>query len=397
MGTTYPDNVLSSDTDSIVRDLNAGWRNYVCDAMNLDRHTFQLAQGSLGLQTTNSSGLFIMADGVPRATTVDYYDASSMNRRSDNYSSLLVALRPEISPEAVQDALGDGYASWVAFNEKDPKQPGDTVLIRFKRFALTSSLDPGTLARGEAAILASANAPNARAQAAFADSSNWQSFVNSAGKTFTLPIYTATVEAARSQINQGSSVSLNFDSNSMDTSASGLFVEGAASGFYDIFSAKAGASFQQQNRKAASARLTVTGTINRMATLPSAAGGWYSSGQVTRAFNGKGDAQIWDPNASTGGWDNFFGPNGGLARYVSQLVLVSDYTITTTSHATYSQDDFQQIKTHADVGVWPFFSASESSTQTTTYTLNKDSSLSVTHTLGKGLIQIWGVTVQPAP
>jgi hypothetical protein len=183
----------------------------------------------------------------------------------------------------------------------------------------------------------------------------------------------------------------------MDTSYSGLFVSASAQASYWIFSAAASASFNQQNSKAASSGFTIKGNI-KYATLSSGPGGWYNSGEVKRAFNAKSDATIWDPQASAGNWDSFFGqPNGSLARSVSQLVLVTDYSITTTSKASYSQSDFQQIKTQASFGVWPFFSASGGSTQTNSYTLNSDSTLSVTQTLGKGLIQIWGVNVQPAP
>lgn len=388
----------NSNTEKTVQQLSAGWRNYVCDAMGLDRNTFQLAQGGLGLQTADSSGLFLMADAVPASSTVGYYDASSMNKRSSGYLALLGALLPETNPNGLQTALGDGYASWITWKTTNPPQAGDTILTYFQRFELQSSLDPGRLSRGEAAITASQNAPLNRAWSAFNNPANQQSFVDGSGKSYTLPSYAATIANAQAQINQGRSVSLNFNSNSMDTSASSLFVEGSVSGFYDIFSGGAGASFDQQNSKAAGSGFTVTGTINKVAVLPSSPGAWYSSDEVGRAFNNKGNAQIWDPNASAGDWNNFFGqPNGELARYVSQLVLVSDYTIKITSEATYTQDDFQQIKTHANVGVWPFFSASASSTQTTSYALNSASNLEVTQTLGKGLIQIWGVSIQQAP
>jgi hypothetical protein len=387
----------SSDTAATVQELNQGWRNYICDAMKLNRDTFQLAQGSLGLQTADSSGLFLMADAVPPATSVGYYDATSMNKRSSNYLGLLDALLPETAANGLQTALGDGYASWIAWKTANPPQAGETALTYFQRFELSSTLDQGALTRGEAAILAAKNSALIRAWTAYNNPAFQTTFSTSTGTSYTLPTYTTTISNAISQINQGGSLTIDFDSSSMDTSSSSTFIEGSADGFFDIFSGGASGSFSKQSSMAAASKFTISGTINRYATLPSSAGSWYSSDEVIRAFNAKNDMSVWDPNASAGGWDNFFGDTGGLARYVSQLVLVSDYSITVTSHADYSQDDFQQIQAQASGGIWPFFSASGSGTQTTSSALNSDSTLSVTQTLQKGLIQIWGVTVQPAP
>jgi len=391
-------NAPTSNTDKVVQQLNAGWRNYICDAMKLNRDTFQLAQGTLGLQTTDSSGLFLIADAVPPSSTIGYYDATSMNRRSSAFLDLLSALLPETNPNALQTALGDMYATWIAWKNANPPQSGETVLDYFKRWEIQSAVDPGRAARAEQAIVAAQNTPLLKAYAAFTNPAGQQTFVDSAGKSYSLYAYAATISNAQAAINQGGGLTLNFDSNKMDTSASSSFVDGSLSGFYLIFSASAGASLAQENAKAAGSGVVITGTINKYATLSSGPGSWYTSSEVSRAYNAKGNAQIWDPNSSAGDWNSFFGqPNGSLSRFVSQLVLVSDYSITVTSKATYSHSDFQQIRTNASFGVWPFFSASASSTQTTTYNLNSDSTLSVTQTLPKGSIQIWGVTVQSAP
>ena len=388
----------TSNTAQVVQQLSAGWRNYVCDAMKLDRNTFQLAQGTLGLQTTDSSGLFLMEDAVPPSSSVAYYDSSTMNKRSSGYLLLLSALLPETNPNALATALGDMYANWIAWKTSNPPQSGETYLAYFQRWEMQSPIDPGRGARAEAAITQAQNAPLNKAYAAYTNPANQQSFVSGAGQTYQLYIYTATADNAKAAINTGGSVSIDFDSSSMDTSTSSVFAQGSASGFYSIFSGGAGVSFSQQDSKASSAQFTVKGKIGSFATLSCGPGLWYSSDEVSRAYNGKGNANIWDPQASSGNWDSFFAqPAGSLARKVTQIVLVSNYDITVTSKATYSQSDFQQIQTRASFGIWPFFSASASSTQTTTYNYNSDSSISVRQTLGQGLIQIWGVTIQPAP
>ncbi len=190
----------------------------------------------------------------------------------------------------------------------------------------------------------------------------------------------------------------NFNSATMNTSLSHTTASGAASGFYSIFSGGASASFDQLNTKAAASEFTITGSINKYATLTTNPIGWFTSSEYSRGYNAQNDNTIWDPNANVGNWNSFFGqPNGSLSRRITSLLLVSGYTITVTSRASYSQLDYQKITTEASFGIWPFFSGHASSTQETKTTLNSDSTLSVTHTLNPGLIQIWGVFTANAP
>jgi hypothetical protein len=387
-----------SDTATKVKDLNAGWRNFIADTFGMDKNTFQLAQGNLGLQTSDNSGLFRMADAVPPPSAIGFYDPSSMVSRAQNIGSLLVALLPESNPNALTTALGNYYTDWVNWstNPANRRQAGQTYLQWFQAWELQSAIDPGTSSRAEAAIRAGQNTPLNKASDAFYDPKYQQTFSVVGAGQYTLYMYSGTTNAAQTAINNGEGANISFSTESMDTSVSNTFVEGAASGFYDIFSGSVGGSFNQLNSKAAGSSMTITGRIGKYATLQTGPGGWYPSNEVKRALAAPGDNTVWDPGASAGNWNAFFGqPNGSLARSVSQLLLVTDYSITVTSKATYSQEDYQQIKTQATFGIWPFFSASASATHTTDVQLNSDSTISTTFTLPNGSIQIWGVTVQP--
>ena len=146
------------------------------------------------------------------------------------------------------------------------------------------------------------------------------------------------------------------------------------------------------------AAFEITGNIGKYKTVVSNRGGWFNSGEYTRAYNAKNDNTIWDPQGTSGNWGSFFEqPNGGLVRRVSQLLLVTDYKITVTSTATYSQEDYQKITTSASFGIWPFFSGSASTSHTTDSKLNSKSQLETTFTLNNGLVEIWGVNVLDAP
>jgi len=109
----------------------------------------------------------------------------------------------------------------------------------------------------------------------------------------------------------------------------------------------------------------------------------------------KGNATVWDPGSSAGNWDSFFAqPNGSLARSVSQLILVTDFDLEVTSTAKYSDSEYQKIQAQANFGIWPFFSASASSTHTATTRHSADTSLTTKYKTNPGVIQIWGVSVQ---
>lgn len=382
-----------------ITDLNTGWYNVVSSALKLDPSTFVLAQGTLGLQTSSSAGLFQMSDAVPPSASV-YFDAGGTSMRSSAYQLLLGALLPETGTD-LQQALGDMYTNWVEYrNSWWPNNPSSTLTQEqlFTQWA-NQRLDPR---KAETAINTFKQAANTllnQALDALHAENAKQQFTASDGTQYSLYRYSATNENAKSALNTSSSADIDYDSSTADTTLKHTTVNGAASGFWDIFSGGAsGRTFDKLNTTAASSRFTVKGRIGQFATLVTEPINWFTSGEYTRAYNGNNDNTIWDPQASAGDWDSFFAqPNGSLACKVSQLILVSDYELTVTSYASYTKEDYQKIKTQASFGIWPFFSVSSSATHTSQFTHNEDGTLSVTHTLNKGLIQIWGVNVLDAP
>ena len=297
-----------ADTAQIVQSMNAGWRNYVNDAMTLNKETFQLAQGTLGLQTPDSSGLFLMEDAVPPSSTVGYYSPSTTRSRSSAYLILLSALLPETSPIALQQALGDMYSNWIAYKTTSSNwTSGATLLSVYQNWTNQSPIDPGRARAGRQRYKPPRLPHGARPlPLTIYPPINKRSPTPTGPHTrcadtrelVRMPLLPSTVRVG--------SATINFDTATMDTSTSATFAQGSASGFYDIFSGGVSGSFNQQNAKAAGSRFTITGTINKFTTLSCGPGAWYTSGEVSRAFSGKGNVAIWDPQVSAGNWDSFF-------------------------------------------------------------------------------------------
>ncbi len=380
--------------------MNAGWYNVVTGALSLDPTTFQLAQGTLGLQTSDSSGLFLISDAVPPSAAVHYYDSSGLSKRSSAYGGLLNALMPETASTLPQ-VLGDNYANWIIFKSnffKDNPTSTKTQLEVFEIWA-NRTLNPSQATAAITVYKQAANNKLNQALDALHAASAQQNFMAPDNTPYSLYRYSATNSGATNAIATGGGpVSIDYNSSTADSTLKHTTAQGSASGFWDIFSGGVGATFDKLDTTAAESEISVTGTIRKFATLATAPIAWFDSFEYDRAYQGKGDANIWNPLANVGDWDSFFQqPNGILSRRVSQLILVSDYDLTVTSHASYSTENYQQITTQASFGIWPFFSAKASATNTTDYTHNENGSLTVKHKLGKGLIQIWGVNVQNAP
>lgn len=390
----------SSDTQAIVTKLNAGWYNVVTEAMGISDPNFQLAQGTLGLQTSDSSGLFLMADAVPPSAAVTYFDPSGLSKRSSAYGLLLSALLPETGTD-LRNVLGDQYANWIAYRNAWFTQNPTSTLTQLQLFEQWANqrLDPRLASQAINTFKQAANAPLNQALDALHSAGAQQQFVDSGGSTYSLYKYSGTAENAKNAVQTGGGpATINFDSNTMNTSLNHTTVDGSASGFYDIFSGGVSVGFEQLDERAASQRITITGTIDKFGTLVTTPVTWFTSSEYTRAYNAKNDNNIWDPLSNAGSWDSFFAqPNGSLARRIGQLFLVSGYDITVTSYASYSQSDLQTIKTRASFGIWPFFSVGTTATHTTESSLNSDSNLVVRHRLNPGLIQIWGVITEDAP
>jgi hypothetical protein len=381
-----------------ITDLNAGWYNVVCSALKLDPSTFVMAQGTLGLQTSSSAGLFQMSDALPPAASV-YFDAGGTSMRSSTYQLLLGALLPETGTD-LQQALGDMYTNWVEYKNTWWTVKPDSELTQVELFEKWANqrLDPRKAATAINTFKQAANTLLNQALDALHAENAKQKFTASDQTLYTLYRYSATNDNAKSALNTSSSADIDYDSSTADTTLKHTTVHGAASGFYDIFSAGVSGIFDKLNTTAASSRFTVKGRIGQFATLVTEPINWFTSGEYTRAYNGKNDNTIWDPQASAGDWNSFFAqPNGSLARKVSQLILVSDYEITVTSYASYTKEEYQAISTQASFGIWPFFSGEVSATHTSQFTHHEDGTFSVTHTLNKGLIEIWGVNVLDAP
>lgn len=219
----------------------------------------------------------------------------------------------------------------------------------------------------------------------YTNSANWIG-----GSMGTNPVYSPPFADLMAQVNKGSSATIHFDSQTASTDISQSWAKSDSSSGIGFWGKTESSVSQTLNQRAAASRITVDITLNKYAYLAIRAGGWFFSGYFTDMYK--------NPDQFINGqeeWNNLFGPTGTLQRVANQALLVSGYTITLRSWATYSESDYSTITQSSETNVWPFYTSGSSSTATSSYHLNDDKSITVTINSAPGDLQIMGMGVIP--
>ncbi len=202
------------------------------------------------------------------------------------------------------------------------------------------------------------------------------------------PIYAPPFKDLFSQVENGSSATINFDSATADSNISTAWATNTSAAGVGFWGTSSSSVSESLNQQASSSRITVQININKYAYLQVRAGGWFTQGFFTDQYK--------NPSKWTGGkdsWNKVFGPQGSAQNISNQVLLVKGYTITTTSHASYSESDFQLIKHSKETNVWPFYTSSSNSIATQSHTYNHDKSISTTIHANSSSLQIFGMGV----
>ena len=204
------------------------------------------------------------------------------------------------------------------------------------------------------------------------------------------PIYAPAFADLYEQVNNGSSANIRFDSATADSNISSSWAKSTDSAGVGFWGTSSESVSKSLNEKASSSRITVEIHFDKYAYLQVRAGGWFTQGFFTDQYK--------NPQKWTGGqdaWDKVFGPSGSCQNVANQVLLVSGYTIITTSYASYSESDYSEIVKSKDTNVWPFYTSSSNSIATESYSYNEDKSITTTITCKPGSLQIFGMGVIP--
>jgi hypothetical protein len=122
-------------------------------------------------------------------------------------------------------------------------------------------LDPRAASQAINTYKQAANSQLNQALDAMSDNNSKQESRDKAQNKYLLFKYSASSDAAAQAINTGASVSsVNFNTDTMETSLSHVTANGSASGFFGLFSGSR--SLDQLNTKASGSGFSITGHIN---------------------------------------------------------------------------------------------------------------------------------------
>lgn len=217
----------------------------------------------------------------------------------------------------------------------------------------------------------------------YMNAANW---VN--GSIGTNPIYAPTTAAIQQALSQnGSTQTFTYNSATANTSLSNAWTQSSSSGGVWFWGYNNDSTSQTINTLATSSDVSVTMTLTYV-TVPIQAGGWYSSGYFVQMYQNPSD---WSGGQSQ--WNTMFGPAGSLQYISTQALIVTNFTISVTSSATYSASQYNYISNSSNVNVWPFYTSSSTSATTTSYKQNADNTITATIHSIPNAVQIMGFNV----
>lgn len=387
-----PDRVRASGR---VAAICKGWQDVVVRCAGIDPTRFQIGFGAAGLKTSDGSGFHRYSDIVPARSKMIWFDKKDRNTRSGAYLVMLHALLP-CHETGLRGILGDRYRSWIACRNAHPQGGEQSQLFRV--WAL-NNLPAARAERAVASFVQSCHDPLSLAMAAFDDPAHIVSVAGAKGRAQRLRAYDLTPEHAVHYLSAGRSVNVRFDSRPEDDHGIRSCDVAQSVAPYRYFwnrSARASRDLRRLDAKALESRITVEGRIGSIACAPVRARGWYDGFELERAWRSGDDPAVWDTDSGLN-WKHFFGREGLLAQRIAQLLLVTDYSLTVTSHARYTADEVDLIRSEATGGVWPMVPMEEPATHGIRFSHNSDGTISHHLELAKGDIQILGGVLEDAP
>ncbi|MBZ5714921.1 hypothetical protein [Nannocystis pusilla] len=306
---------------------------------------------------------------------------SGGNQFLADYQGVMSALQG--APNNFQSTIGPScYKAYSAAIKAGQVKAGDP--LAFRNWALVNSQCSGVAVSGASALAAAMLDPIFAAQmhAMAYKPAGSQNVDFVPGYATMMRLLAAAPSRSIPQIGTSQ---WNWDVTSSWTS-------GSDDGFFGLWGGSSSSSSTSQ--KFASSGVTLSASFGNVLQFSATPGDWYSSAALGLAYNNQ-SGPPWVPDSPIN-WQNTFGSNGNMQRFLSTLVIVQDMNVTVTSLATYSESEQQTIRSQSSAGLWPFYTQSSSSGSNTDVGFNSQGNMTVTITSQPGVAVVVGCIVLPA-
>lgn len=191
------------------------------------------------------------------------------------------------------------------------------------------------------------------------------------------------------QLNKSPSRSFTFNSSTMNSNVSSSWTSGGNSGFFGLWGGSSSSS--SISTTFASSTITVSASFEHVLTFVASPGNWYSSSAMGLAYANK-TGNPWNPDSSIN-WNNTFGQNGNMQRFMANLIVCSGMQVKVTSTATYSSEQQTEIHNNSHAGFWPFYSSGNSGGSSNTVKFDESGAMTITTSSQSGIPIVLGGNV----
>jgi hypothetical protein len=366
-------------------DLQNGFYNALSQGLGLPPGSpFQIVQPSPPLVPGPNQDLAVWNyfNLIPTASLTNYIQSGG-NQFFSDYSGLLSALTG--APNTFQQDVGPAcFAAWNAYANTLPLTVTLNMLPAiFQRWATLNGYI-SVANKGATDLAQMVLDPITAAQLAISPYSGTS--------PTNLPNWDAGYSALTQLLAVAPSRSFNFGSSSMNSSVSNTWCNGSQSAFFGLWSNSSHSSSQSQTFAASG--VNVTATFQHVTPFTAVPGAWYSSSAMADAFSHE-SGPPWISGSSIS-WNNTFSSTtGNMARFASNIIVVSGTYIKVESAATFSQADQTAISNNSSAGMWPFYSSNSDSGTNTSTSFNNNGNMTVIITSTPGVPIVIGVDVVP--
>lgn len=363
------------------------WYNTLAVAVggNADFQILQPNNPISGLSTDDKIWQYF--NNMPPASLTSNLTLSGGNQFFSDYTGVLSQLTSNALTN-FQNVLGSYYPLWQRY------LAGLTPIPTIQQmpnvfFSWAMVYAPDVAGPGRSALAAALLDPIFAAQSL---ALNTSAFVNN------VPNFTQGVQDLLTQVVNGQSTTVNFDSATASSNVTNTWAQGNGGAFFGIFGSS-DSTTSQLTELFTSSRVTASVNFQKLITFvadpPGPPNGWYSSGALGQAHAAPGGGAPWRSGANPN-WNSTFGAAGNMQQFIGSLVVADGITATITSYASYNSAQQTTITQQSSEGFWPFYWGSGSSTYQNNVSFNSSSNLTYTMSSQPGHPMIIGALVLPA-
>ncbi len=364
-------------------DLQNGWYNGFIQGMGQTDSSFQIIQPAPPLvPSSGQTQLWGYFNNIPPSSLTQNFIASGGNQFYSDYRGLMSALEPTRKVNVEQDIGTQNYQNWQQYVRSLPTPPSiNQYPTLFRSWAILNAPDVANIGASDYSVIMLDPIASAQTELTLSYTD-----VNGQAKPFN---WSLGFEQMTDALAKSPSRSFNFSSATMNSNVSSSWTGGSDSGFFGLWGGSDSKS--SVSKTFASSSITVNASFEHVLTFSDTPGNWYSSSAMGLAYANK-TGNPWSPNSSIN-WDNTFGSNGNMQRFMANLIIASGMQVSVTSTASYSSEQQTEIHNNSHAGFWPFYSSGGGSSSSNTVTFDQSGAMTITTASQPGVPVVLGGNV----